>query len=664
MSSRDTIKTQLVYRADIEGLRAVAILLVVAAHAGLPGFEGGFIGVDIFFVLSGYLITGLLVKECGESGRIDFMLFYARRLRRLLPALLVMLVITAFSALWLLPINHLSEQAVAGAAASLWASNLHFLFAKLEYFGAAAESNIYLHTWSLGVEEQFYLVWPLLTVFLIARRGILSNRNGLALGMGALLVISLAFSILLTSWSARYAFYLMPTRVWQFAAGALLFLYISNGKAASKAQFESVGVAGILLITAALVFVGSDTPYPGWWALLPTMGAVCLIFAGSGESKSFVSRILSLRPMQAIGRISYAWYLWHWPVLLLGASALPQITGINRAALIAISVVMAVATFVLVERPIRQNIQIIRRPAVLLQTAVILIIASTALLFYWGNSSQVEASRLALDESEKPLTIDMPIIYQMGCDDWYHSNRVVACMFGAADAKKTAIVMGDSIGLQWFPALAKIFMAPDWKLIVLTKSSCPMVDRPIYYARIGREYTECATWRQHALAYIKDIHPRYVILGSTHSAAYGQEQWTSGTREVLAKIAPYADRIAIMRSTPTLPFNGPDCLSSKRRLHRLLGWEPTCVSATHDPKGDQVAVWLRQAAQGWSNVQLVDMNELVCPKGVCSAGKNGKLIFRDAQHLNASFVESLSSPLAARLGVSAAAQEFPITYKH
>jgi hypothetical protein len=458
--------------------------------------------------------------------------------------------------------------------------------------------------------------------------------------------------MLLTVWSARYAIYLMPTRAWQFAAGALLFLYTSRGVAWNKAAWEFTGLVGAVLVATSVALINSNTPYPGVWAILPTAGAVCLILAGAGEGSSFVSRIQSSRPMQAIGRLSYAWYLWHWPVLLLGASVLPQISAINKVILVVVSLMAAAATFVLVEQPIRRNTKIIRRPVALLRAALLLIVASAALLFYWGENSESAASRLLSENGEKKLAIEVPAIYGMGCDDWYHSDRVVACSFGSQDASKTAVVIGDSIGLQWFPALAKIFMAPDWKLIVLTKSSCPMVNRPIYYARIGREYTECATWRERALAYIKDIHPQYVVLGSTHSADYRQEQWISGTREVLAKIAPFVDRVAIMRSTPTLPFNGPDCLSEKRRLYRLLGWEPVCVSTAHDSKSDQVAAWLAEAASGWSNVQLVDMSDLICPQGLCSAGKDGKLIFRDTQHLNASFVQELAHPLAVRLGVT------------
>ncbi|MGC1549941.1 MAG: acyltransferase, partial [Rhodanobacter sp.] len=218
------------YRSDVEGLRAVAILLVVAVHAGVPWLAGGFVGVDVFFVLSGFLITGLLVQEISDTGRLRFMDFYVRRLRRLLPALLVMLlVICALAALLLAP-SEQRDQADAAGMAALWLSNIHFAFAQQSYFAPGTETNLFLHTWSLGVEEQFYLIWPALLVWLLGRDG----QRGMArlkIGMFVLIAVSLLACVMLTYQAPQLAFYMMPLRAWQFAAGALVWLYFQMPKA-------------------------------------------------------------------------------------------------------------------------------------------------------------------------------------------------------------------------------------------------------------------------------------------------------------------------------------------------------------------------------------------------------------------------------------------------
>src|SRR2546421_330933 len=209
------------FRPDIEGLRAVAILLVVAAHAKVGGRAGGFIGVDVFFVLSGYLITGLLMQELAQHGSIDFAAFYARRLRRLLPSLIVVLVSTCLLAQQLLPAGEQAQQAMAAATAALWLSNFYFSFSTLEYFGPAAETNLFLHTWSLGVEEQFYLLWPALVLVLAGGAG----KRRLWTVMPIVAAAGLLGCIAWTATQPMLAFYMMPARMWQFALGAVVFLY-------------------------------------------------------------------------------------------------------------------------------------------------------------------------------------------------------------------------------------------------------------------------------------------------------------------------------------------------------------------------------------------------------------------------------------------------------
>ncbi|HEY3519458.1 MAG TPA: acyltransferase, partial [Rhodanobacteraceae bacterium] len=318
------------YRGDIEGLRAIAILLVVAAHAKVKWLAGGFVGVDVFYVLSGYLITGLLVQEIRTARTIRFANFYARRLRRLLPALLMMIAVTCVLGRLLLAPGEQPAQASSAAAASLWLSNFHFAFQRMDYFAPGSEANLFLHTWSLGVEEQFYLVWPLLLVLAMgAWEGAKREPSVRRLGWVMLLtaVLSFALSLYWTYAQPQLAFYMMPSRAWQFALGALVFLGFGAPDFQPGTQIPRrqnmlwvAGWAGLCLIVAAGVLLDERVPYPGFWAILPSMGAALVLASGGCGAIGGVDRFLALKPMQAIGRISYAWYLWHWPALLLGAA--------------------------------------------------------------------------------------------------------------------------------------------------------------------------------------------------------------------------------------------------------------------------------------------------------------------------------------------------------
>lgn len=649
------------YRGDIEGLRAIAILLVIAAHARVPWLAGGFVGVDVFFVLSGFLITGLLTREVATTGRLAFANFYARRLRRLLPALLTMLIVTCLAALVLLPPGDQGRQATAAATASIWLSNMHFAFAQLDYFSPDAASNLFLHTWSLGVEEQFYLIWPAIILWAFAAKGGTGGNAGrLKLCMLLIGAASLIASLLVTRSAPQMAFYLMPLRAWQFAAGALVWLYFGTSQTHQPTNSTApsgvvsrpwLGWSGLALILISSLWFNANVAYPGWRALLPTVGAAAILVAGRPGASGALSKLLSLRPMQAIGRISYAWYLWHWPVLLLGESLVADDTGLYRAGLVAVSLVLAILSYVLVESPIRHQSRWIARPGVTILLALALMIGANLACIAWSNG--VTAWQNAPSQQRyKQAHVDAPIIYSMGCDDWYRSDSVRICSFGSAQAAHTVVLMGDSIGAQWFPALESILKRPDWRLLVLTKSSCPMVDEPYFYARIGREYVECANWRKHGLAQIAALKPDIVILGTVQTDDFSQTQWMQGTEKVLDVLSPASGHVYIMRGTSDLPFDGPDCLSARNWLLWLHASRDRCAgppSSTHD---DEVYRWLQQAAARFNNVTTIDMNPLICPNGECSAERNGIVVFRDSQHLTASFMRMLGPALQARIGIA------------
>jgi len=358
-----TSHPKIAFRADLQGLRAVAITLVVLAHAGMPGMAGGFVGVDVFFVLSGYLITGILVREYAASGEIQLAAFIARRLRRLLPALLVMLILVMLIGRLLLSGHEFTEQTASVGYAATWTSNLFFAFTAFDYFAELHFRDLFLHTWSLGVEEQYYLLWPTLSLLLMAlAKWHLVNRGGrsfLLLSLGMLFVSSLGLSLYWTSIAPTWAFYLMPSRVWQFALGAGVFVWLEMDRMYLEAIFSKfpamwVSAArsmGIALIFGSAILVSPDLVYPGLWALLPSFGAAMVIAAGSRNGNGLIDRLLSHPGMVWLGDRSYSWYLWHWPLLMLGFAWGLKGNPTATTALVCLSLGIAMVSYREVELP-------------------------------------------------------------------------------------------------------------------------------------------------------------------------------------------------------------------------------------------------------------------------------------------------------------------------
>jgi peptidoglycan/LPS O-acetylase OafA/YrhL len=347
------------YRPDLEGLRGVAVLLVVLCHVGVPGAEAGFVGVDVFFVLSGYLITGLLVNEHRRTGRIGLGAFYARRARRILPAAVLVLATTLVAADLVLSPLDLRRIADDGLAASLSLANVRFAVDATDYFSPVDASPM-LHFWSLAVEEQFYLLWPML-LLTVARIG----RPQLAIEMGVAVVLvgSFALCAAITDSSGSWAYYSLPTRAWQLAAGALLALGAMRFGRAPHSLAVVTGWLGAALLVASLVVIGPTTAYPGLISLLPTIAAAALIASG-GVVGSPGWMVLTRTPIRWFGRISYSLYLWHWPILVIGPVALglgvidrtPSGDDlVQRLGLAGIAVVLATVSWALVEEPFRRG---------------------------------------------------------------------------------------------------------------------------------------------------------------------------------------------------------------------------------------------------------------------------------------------------------------------
>jgi peptidoglycan/LPS O-acetylase OafA/YrhL len=349
-------------------------LAVLAFHAGLTGFGGGFVGVDVFFVLSGFLITGILLRERERTGAVRLRAFYARRARRILPAALVVIVLTLFATVYFAAPLDVPGFAKDGAASALSVGNIRFAAQSLDYFGATASPSPFLHYWSLGVEEQFYLVWPLL-LLAAAKLWRTKARFGIGLTLGVVVIASFAASLILTDISAPVAFYSLPTRAWQLGLGGLLAVLLERrvtGTGWALGQFRLgrtfdralglaawVGLAAI--IVGVMAIIDSSTPYPGWAALLPALGSAALI---AGGAKAWAPKILlASPPMRFLGRISFSLYLVHWPILVLPAAGLAvgaQLPLAERLGLAGISIVVATLCWRFVEEPFRRGRRVVK----------------------------------------------------------------------------------------------------------------------------------------------------------------------------------------------------------------------------------------------------------------------------------------------------------------
>ena len=361
------------FRPDVEGLRALAIVAVVGYHVGLPLFGGGFVGVDVFFVISGFLITGLLVAEAQSGGHVSLARFWARRARRLLPAATLVLAVVAVASWFALPrLDHRSV-GIDVSASALYVSNLRFAAQATDYLAAEAAPSPVLHFWSLGVEEQFYLVWPLLViaVALLARRRARRSadaagvrRHHLALALALLGAASFLLSLRLTDRAQPWAFFGMPTRAWEFALGGLLAIGAAEVARAPALLRRSSGVVGLVVLLGSVVLVDGDAPYPGTQALWPVLGTAALILAGTTivDREAVVPRLLSTWPMRALGRLSYSWYLWHWPALVLALAVWGTLPTAVLLAVALLALVPATLSYRFLEQPVRHLPSLVASP--------------------------------------------------------------------------------------------------------------------------------------------------------------------------------------------------------------------------------------------------------------------------------------------------------------
>jgi peptidoglycan/LPS O-acetylase OafA/YrhL len=454
------------YRPDIDGLRAIAIVPVVLFHADLPGFGGGFIGVDVFYVISGYLITRIIVDEIDETGSFSFIKFYERRVRRLFPALAVMMAVTSVIAFFVLLPVALENYGKSAVAASLFSANF-FFWKTSGYFGPAADRLPLLHTWSLAVEEQFYLLFPPFLIFVTrwSKKAVVP-----AIVIGA--VLSLAANVLATSHHPFDTFYLPQYRAWELDLGALITLGVFPSVTNAVAR-TGLAALGLGMIAWSILFYSTATPYPGIAAVLPCAGAALLIHSGqSGPSP--IRALLSLPLLVGIGLISYSLYLWHWPLIVFAKYA--SFYGLSlamRLSLVTIAVVLAAISWRFVEMPIRRRNLFAARPRLFAAAAyamTALVVFGAACTFGDGLPWRMPAEVLALDKAGHDENFDVLTCHDM-MEAPIRADRL--CRIGDASVPATWMVWGDSDAWALKPAIDRWMRGNGEAGWISSRGGCP-----------------------------------------------------------------------------------------------------------------------------------------------------------------------------------------------
>jgi len=643
---------------------------VLLCHAGVPFLAGGYVGVDVFFVVSGFLITRLLLAELDRTGGISLRRFYARRARRLLPLTAVLL--SAVGVLSLLLLSPVRAVEVSGdiVSSATYTANWHFASQSVDYFAQDVEPSPVLHLWSLAIEEQFYLVWPtlLLAVTWLWRRRGGSVRPAIWLTLAIVGVGSLALGVHLTDEQPASAYFSTFGRAWELALGAVLALL--GAVRIPRAVAAAIGWGGLGAIVYAAFAFDASTPFPGTAALLPTVGTACVILAGSSSyarPRGAPAGLLSLPPVRYVGRISYSWYLWHWPALIFAALVWGPLSVAAGVAVVAASWIPTAASHRWIEDPIRLSKVLALRPnrALAIGLACTAIGISAGLLLTdlqpalrtaplsdvkgaAALSSQPHLQQRADAVRPSPLRAqaDRSRMYYEGClvgIDGTNSNR---CLYGDPQGRRTLILFGDSHALQYSPALEELAEAHDWRLIVLTKAECSPGEVRIRSMVAEREYSQCDAWREKELRRIEMGAGSTVVVisGDTVYTPYGKNgEELSGAAAAAAMEAAYLAtlkrihraglRTVVIKDTPVSTSDVPSCVSEK--LQHL----ESCAFR-HVP--DRDTEFDARAARAAPGAHLIDITPEICPQNLCRAVIGNALVYRDKSHLTATFARTLA----------------------
>jgi peptidoglycan/LPS O-acetylase OafA/YrhL len=674
------------FRPDVEGLRAVAVLLVVLYHAGLPRLTGGYVGVDVFFVISGFVITGLLLRERRGTDRTSIIDFYARRVRRILPAATLVIGVTVLATYVVLGVLSGDAAANDGRWAAAFLANFHFASVGTDYLTAKLPPSPLQNYWSLSVEEQFYVVYPTLFLVVASVRSRLDLRARLAVLLGVIIVASYWLSIVQTSHSASAAFFSPFTRAWELALGALVAIGTSWLRKVPGTVAAVLTWAGVAAVVYAAFAFNSRTPYPGSLVAVPVIGAALIIAGGAAVPRRGAEALLGSRPAQWVGRRSYSLYLWHWPILILAAERLgkEQLSFCDNAPYLAVAVLASIASYRFVEQPVRHatappKVTVAAGIAVVVATLLVLTTilavesdgtATTRIVPAADQATVVHAVATAPRITTIPHDL-LPTLASTQRDFAGLNKPAFACLeqtvggaipskicsFGDPGGRHLMILYGDSHALMWLPAIDQIALRAHWRLVVLASYYCPAelvtVANPPSQGAPGTPNTNCDHFHSWAVRHINAMRPDMVVVsqlslyevpksaGSPSGLISGQV-WEGGLVDLMRSLRIAPAQEVYIGDVPTLPTDPPTCLSA----------HPADVQACSAPVGTTGNGFMEMERHAVEQLgaRYIDPTHWFC-SSVCTAIVDHYGVYRDQVHITGTYALYLEAVLAAAIGL-------------
>jgi peptidoglycan/LPS O-acetylase OafA/YrhL len=691
-------------RTDIQGLRAVAVLTVIASHAALGPFTGGFVGVDVFFVISGFLITQLLTREVERSGRLSIIGFYARRARRILPAATLVLIATAVaSALWLGVVR--APEAFRDIAwAAFFAVNIRLARSGTDYFAQDLPPSPVQHYWSLAVEEQFYLVWPLLMLAVLAlssgrgaRRRSGAPHGGFLIAIGTLTAASFVWSLHQTTSDPTGAYFSTLTRAWELGVGALGALWLarrSQRQSVSeprRALLETAAALGAAAIVYATLAFDDATPFPGWRGAIPVLGSVAILLVGGiATRQTLVGKLLGVAPMRVIGDWSYSLYLWHWPLLIIPVQYLGHPLDLGeKIGVIALTFVLSALTYRLVENPFRSGTWLAppwRAVAVYPATVILILAVSAGASDYASNNGVGESPPITLgsnwqarfhtpDKAEAlvkasvraarsghgmpaHLEPELPDVLDSFADvgdcDYEDDSVRTLCPRGDVDSDRTLVLVGNSHARHWIPAFDEIAKTYGYRTYYLVKVQCVGSLVTPDMGATSEPFDGCTDFHQWALDQVASLHPDLVVVStSPTSRGVYDADGTYFTRrtdvdrivkqgyvDLLQELRKSAERTVLLADIPYLNRDPVTCLSSPRVTLR------SCLLQENDQHASSVRDQVDAAEE--AGVDWVPTRQWFCATA-CPSVTGEYIPYRDSGHMTNEYSAHLAPELATRL---------------
>lgn len=649
-------------RRDIEGVRALAILSVVIYHVDNAWLPGGFVGVDIFFVLSGFLITGIWIKDIESASWRMLPEFWGRRILRLLPAATLVLTATALLSAWLLPAADRGHVAEGIRAATFYMANIFYANDSLDYLAADVSASPVLHFWSLGVEEQFYVVWP--TLFLLSL-GFSKNTRRTRWILVVIAVVSFGLSMYQTATVQPLAFFGAPARAWQLGIGALLALNNHHFGRLWPRVRGLLGMSGIGLIAWAFwnmaTLIENGWQYPGLPALLPTFGAAMILIGGAhSDTDTRAGRFLSHGVFQWFGSVSYSWYLWHWPLLVLAKAKWPNISSGQLAWIAVLSLALAYASLKLIENPVRFSPRLRQSHRLTFALGAALMATSTLSASFLASrdAEHLEASLPALtySPSASKAVDDVPKAYAAGCMSTSTAEWIVKtkeCIFGDRKSSKVAVLFGDSHAAHWLAAADAAAKQQGYRLEVRIKTFCTPVAISRWDEGRGKVYTECQEWKAKVLADLKRTRPEVIFWAARSSGeisvvqdghqvptAAAKPLWQTALREMMTVLKSTGAKIVAIADTPFAPYPMPSCVSNDPEHPQLCDFPKSKANLTR---------YDLPVLSSMSGITVLDFTNRFCTGGTCQAVVDGVFVYRDQGHITNSFSATFARDFAATL---------------